>query len=74
MAQVGQKSETWKQKRANMRTSVSEHACARARVGACVCERVRGGGYSERMRQRIASVPTTQSGGDNGASRGDEGG
>ena len=33
MAQVGQKSETWKQKRANMRASVS----MRVRVRACAC-------------------------------------
>ena len=36
MAQVGQKSETWKQKRANMRASVS----MRVRVRACACAMV----------------------------------
>jgi hypothetical protein len=35
MAQVGQKSETWKQKRGNMRASVS----MRVRVRACACAR-----------------------------------
>ena len=43
MAQVGQKSETWKQKRANMRTSVSEHACARAGASVRACASACGG-------------------------------
>ena len=56
VAQVGQKSETWKQKRANMRASVSMRvrvrACACA--SACACARARslmatlpGGGPAE---------------------------
>ena len=38
---VGQRSETWKQKRANMRASGSTRASVRARVCACVRVRVR---------------------------------
>ena len=52
MAQVGQKSETWKQKRANMRASVSACVCACARV------RVRA-----RARARARSLMATLPGG-----------
>ena len=52
MAQVGQKSETWKQKRANMRASVS----MRVRVRACACA-------SGRARARARSLMATLPGG-----------
>ena len=48
MAQVGQKSETWKQKRANMRASVS----MRVRVRACACARG-GRGFSGLVAQMV---------------------
>ena len=40
-AQVGQKSETWKQKRANMRASVSMRVRVCARVSVCASRRAR---------------------------------
>ena len=54
MAQVGQKSETWKQKRANVRASVS----MRVRVRACGRVRVRA-----RARARARSLMATLPGG-----------
>jgi hypothetical protein len=52
VAQVGQMSETWKQKRANMRASVS----MRVRVRACACA-------SECARARARSLMATLPGG-----------
>ena len=62
MAQVGQKSETWKQKRANMRASVS----MRVRVRACACA-------SACARARARSLMATLPGG-GPAEDGSEGG
>ena len=73
VAQVGQRSEKWKQKRANMRASVSMRvrvrACARARVCACArarvcaCARVRVPAVPARARARARSLMATLSGG-----------
>ena len=62
MAQVGQKSETWKQKRANMRASVSMRvrvrACACA--SACACARAQPNGDAARRGPRRGRERTPQ--------------
>ena len=62
MAQVGQKSETWKQKRANMRASVSMRvrvrACACA--SACACARAQPNGDAARRGARRGRERTPQ--------------
>ena len=62
MAQVGQKSETWKQKRANMRASVSLRVRVRvcACASACACARAQPNGDADRRGPRRGRERTPQ--------------